>query len=261
MAPVGQPPWKKRSIDGTGVFGLDPRAKPGDVPWGSRQFLLAALVATGPVVALWLLSLLLPSDYTEESADEIATAGSALFLVVFTLLTDGWFVLWSWFFSLRRPRLPLASWGLRSPGLRILWLVPATLVAVYILNTAYEVIYQLLAGSSTPQQEIVEMFPRDASGVVMFAFMAVVVAPLMEELVFRGFVFQAFAASFGVIPGVVASAAVFSVIHGQATVFVPLFVLGVALAWTFHATKSLWTPIALHAVFNGLSVLLWAVYP
>ena len=67
------------------------------------------------------------------------------------LLFDGWFALWAWFFSLRRPRLSLASWGLRSPGLRILWLVPVTLVAVYVLNIIYEVAYQALAGIPDPR--------------------------------------------------------------------------------------------------------------
>jgi uncharacterized protein len=208
------------------------------------------------VVVLTLLALLVPAD---DGAEEAVTAGAAAFALVFTVLFDGWFALWAWFYSLRRLRLPFRSWGLRSPGLRILWLVPVTLVTVYILNVIYEVAYQVLAGAPTPDQDIVTMFPPDTAGVILFALMAVVVAPIFEEAVFRGFLFQGLASSYGVVPGAIVSAALFSAIHEQATVFVPLFVLGVALAWVFHATKSLWTPIALHAVFNAIAVLAWAL--
>jgi membrane protease YdiL (CAAX protease family) len=59
--------------------------------------------------------------------------------------------------------------------------------------------------------------------------------------------------------GAVVSGAVFSLAHLQLTLFVPLFVLGFALAWVYQRTGSLWTSIAMHAIFNSLAVLAWAL--
>ena len=84
-------------------------------------------------------------------------------------------------------------------------------------------------------------------------------APLAEELYFRGFVFKGFANSWGWVWGAAASGAVFSLAHMQLTLFFPLFALGFGLAWVYHHTGSLWTSITLHAVFNGIAVLAWAL--
>ena len=39
----------------------------------------------------------------------------------------------------------------------------------------------------------------------------------------------------------------------------PLFALGFGLAWAYSRTGSLWTNITIHAIFNGISVLAWAL--
>ena len=51
------------------------------------------------------------------------------------------------------------------------------------------------------------------------------------------------------------SSAVFGLAHLQLDIFVPLLVLGLALAWVYKRTGSLWTSITLHALFNAISVL------
>jgi uncharacterized protein len=237
------------------VFGISPEVRPGSVPWGWRRVALALLIAASPIVALSILVLFLPKQ--EPSGPVSAAAAAAA--VVFTLLVDGWFVLWAWMFSLRPRRLAISSWGLRPVGKTIFWLVPLALVAVFILNAGYEAVFQALAGHPTPEQSVVEMFPRSPAGLVLFILMAVLAAPFLEEVVFRGFIFQGLASSWGTIPGMLASAALFSAIHTQLTIFVPLFILGVVLAWVFYYTRSLWTSIALHAAFNSIAVLVWAL--
>ena len=110
-----------------------------------------------------------------------------------------------------------------------------------------------------PEQDIVQAFPQSAAGIVLFTLLAVVMAPLAEEVFFRGFVFRGFAASWGFLGGAAVSAAVFSAAHLQLTLFVPLLALGFGLAWAYRRTGSLWTPITIHAIFNGISVLAWAL--
>ena len=39
----------------------------------------------------------------------------------------------------------------------------------------------------------------------------------------------------------------------------PLFALGLALAWVFYYTRSLWANVALHSLFNAIAILVWAL--
>jgi membrane protease YdiL (CAAX protease family) len=207
-------------------------------------------VGYGPVVALSLVALGL-----EAAADAAGpvTVSSAIALVVGSLFIYGWQAFAAWVFSIRGAARRLSLWGFRSPGKAILWIVPLALVAVYVVSYFHELVVR------PEEQEILRQFPRSTAGIVLFVIMAVIMAPLFEEVFFRGFLFHGFATSWGWVWGAVASSAIFAVAHLQLSIVAPLFALGFALAWVYKRTGSLWTSIALHAVFNGLSVFAWAV--
>jgi membrane protease YdiL (CAAX protease family) len=82
----------------------------------------------------------------------------------------------------------------------------------------------------------------------------VILAPIAEELFFRGVVFNAFLRERGLRFAYLGSAAMFAVIHLSIVALLPIFLLGLALAWVYHRTGSLLAPIVMHAVVNGLSV-------
>ena len=52
------------------------------------------------------------------------------------------------------------------------------------------------------------------------------------------------------------SAALFAAIHLSLLSLLPIFVLGLGLAWVYDRTKSLLAPMAMHATVNGISVAL-----
>ncbi len=223
---------------------------PGDVTWGWLQSLTGLLVAVAPVVLLLLLPLLLDGGEQEATAPTIAVAFVTLMV---TVVLDSWYLFSAWLFSLRPSRAGLRAWGFRAPTRRIAWAVPVALLAVYGVSIAYNLIVE------TQQQEILSSFPRTATGTVLFVVLACVVAPFFEETFFRGFLFQGFSRSWGIPVGALVSAAVFALSHQQFDIFVPLFALGLALAWVYWVTHSLWGSIALHAVYNGIAVLVWAL--
>jgi membrane protease YdiL (CAAX protease family) len=183
------------------------------------------------------------------------SVGSALVLLISSLVFYGWQTFAAWLFSLRMTGFRLALWGFRRPGKAFFWTIPAGLAGVYVVS----LLYGLMVDSK--KQEILSEFPRSTGGVALFVVIAVVMAPFFEEVFFRGFLFRGFADSWGWALGAVVSAAVFGLAHLQLDVFVPLFALGLALAWVYKRTGSLWTCIALHALFNGLSVLGWWFLP
>lgn len=84
----------------------------------------------------------------------------------------------------------------------------------------------------------------------------VILAPIAEEIFFRGVVFNAWRREGGRRWAYIGSAALFAVIHLSWASVVPIFALGLALAWAYERTGSLVAPIVMHAVVNGISVAL-----
>lgn len=102
--------------------------------------------------------------------------------------------------------------------------------------------------------KMMEQMTNDFS--VMF-IMAVVMAPIFEEIVFRG-ILQKGLINKGWEPtkAIWVSAIVFGVVHGNPWQFVGAVLLGYVLGLVYHRTKSLLMPILLHAFNNGVSTIL-----
>ncbi|MFA4964280.1 MAG: CPBP family intramembrane glutamic endopeptidase, partial [Thermoleophilia bacterium] len=229
---------------------MPPSPEAPGTPWGWSACLGGAAVAFGPEVLLWAGAR--GMDVPAGTA-QAATARSAALLAVSSLLVYGWQTFAAWLCSLRLPGNRPADWGLRRPTVAYFWTIPLALAGVYVLNFLYSLIV------SSGEQDIIGQFPRSAAGIALFVLVAVVMAPLFEEVFFRGFLFRGLANSWGWAWGAVLSAAVFGLAHPQVDVFVPLFALGLVLAWVYKRTGSLWTSITLHALFNAISVLAWAL--
>lgn len=88
---------------------------------------------------------------------------------------------------------------------------------------------------------------------VPFALLAIGVAPLVEEYLFRGLVFRGMQRSIGTAWSVLGSAAVFASMH-PAVGIVPVFVLGVLAALALQWSGRLWSAIACHATYNAIVV-------
>jgi uncharacterized protein len=82
----------------------------------------------------------------------------------------------------------------------------------------------------------------------------VIFAPIAEELFFRGIVFNAWLREAGLVWAYVGSATLFAAIHLSLASLLPIFLLGLALAWVYRRTGSLLAPIVMHATVNGISV-------
>jgi len=226
-------------------------AAPGERGWGWSQSLWGLLLGMSPTFALYLAARV--SSGKTDAGDAEVTVATGLIFLVSGALGYAWNYFAAWLFSGRRVRHKWRAWGFRKPTAAFFWVIPAALVAAYVVSYVNDVVFH------PPKQEIVHAFPPTIGGLILFAIVAVIMAPLAEELYFRGFIFKGFANSWGWGWGALASATVFSLAHLQITLFFPLFALGLGLAWVYRHTGSLWTSIALHAVFNGVSVLAWAL--
>jgi membrane protease YdiL (CAAX protease family) len=123
---------------------------------------------------------------------------------------------------------------------------------VYLaLATIYTVLF------NPPKDDLPDQLGADESTLlaIVTGVFVIGVAPLVEETFFRGFLFQALRSSWGVWIAVPASAVIFSAIHLEPDKFVQLAILGMALAFVFHKTRSLWPCIILHALNNTLAFI------
>jgi len=231
-------------------------ASPGDpfylprASWLWLITLIGLVVAAAPQALLAISALFSSSSSGGSSA---VSAGDAIALAVGSLVLYGWEGFAAWLFSVRSAGRSFVLWGFRRPTRAYFWVVPLGLAAAYAFGVAHDIIV------NPRQQAIVNDFPHSVLGAAMFLLVAVVMAPVFEEIVFRGFLFRGLANSWGWVWGALASAAIFGAAHLQLDVFLPLAALGFVLAWAYKKTGSLWTCITMHALFNLIAVVAWIV--
>jgi membrane protease YdiL (CAAX protease family) len=81
----------------------------------------------------------------------------------------------------------------------------------------------------------------------------VLLPPIIEETIFRGFIFPAISTRTGVIWGAILSSLLFGAFHGQANVFVYTAILGLLLCFMYVRTKSIIPGMVLHMLNNFLA--------
>lgn len=111
-------------------------------------------------------------------------------------------------------------------------------------------------GLEIKPQEIANLFiTTDSRAVVaLLTLFAVVVAPIFEEVLFRGLAYPVLKQRFGTGPALALVSGAFALIHFHLPSTVPLFALAGALALAYELTGSLLASITMHALFNATSV-------
>lgn len=95
--------------------------------------------------------------------------------------------------------------------------------------------------------------PRNILDAVGYFVAIVILAPLCEEPVFRGFIMRSWL-RYGFAAGVVGSGVLFGLQHAQLSGALPLSVVGVMLGIIVFRAGSLWPGIAIHAIYNSVSL-------
>jgi len=85
----------------------------------------------------------------------------------------------------------------------------------------------------------------------------VVLGPLQEELIFRGFLLTGMAPAIGTWPAIIVTAGVWAISHGQYEWFFvgEIFALGVLFGWIRCRSGSTIVPFILHVIVNGMAVV------
>lgn len=142
---------------------------------------------------------------------------------------------------------------LKIPNKWSILIASAVFIVVMGLWTNY---FSELAGLPDNMKDVFEQMMNNPLGIISI----VVMAPLVEELLFRGAI-QGYLMRKWNMPylGIVISSLIFGVVHGNPAQIPFAFVVGMALGWMYYLTGSLIPGILMHFINNGSSVLLYAL--
>ena len=140
-----------------------------------------------------------------------------------------------------------------------LWLEPALFGVGFILpafglHYISQTVLAQLGHEPVVQQAVQMVMATEHPVEVGLQIVSVVMmAPIAEELLFRGILFNTIKHAGYPLAGMFASAALFALVHGSVALMLPLFVMGFALAWVYEKSGSIIAPIVMHATFNAIN--------
>ncbi len=220
------------------------------VPWGTRDIVFAILLAAAGIVALNLLALginVVLKIPIRENSDILL-----LFVFVQDLIVLGV----AWLFGIAKYQARPEQIGLRGYSVPVgCTLSVLLLITSYIVRLVYGIIVNILGVRLQPQEILMQLDLRGVGFILAFVVVAIV-APVAEEVFFRGFLYGGLRKRIGVAGAIVASTIFFTALHLSAGLFIPIFVLGLFLAWLYEYTGSLYPGMFLHAANNGIALLL-----
>ncbi|HEY2124200.1 MAG TPA: CPBP family intramembrane glutamic endopeptidase [Chthoniobacterales bacterium] len=210
------------------------------------------------IVALVLISFLLLNVMASLSAPSAPlssrdlVANLVLLLVLIFLLIG--------FLELRRLNVERLA-GLSKLGIvRAISIGALLLLAGYPLVSAADAVTQRFVEDTASKQNIVEMFnaSRTIDQRMMIIVLAVAVAPIAEEFVFRFFLYGVLRRYFGRFGALIFTALLFAAVHAHLPSFAPLFILGACFTIAYEWSGSILVSMTMHSLFNSLSLIFLA---
>ncbi len=98
---------------------------------------------------------------------------------------------------------------------------------------------------------ILEMLNRMMSGGFITIISICVIAPFLEEMLFRGIILRGFLSHYSPQKSILLSALLFGLFHLNLYQLPGAFFMGCFLGWLYYSSRSLWPSIFAHALYNG----------
>lgn len=226
------------------------------VPWRGRDALVVFLLpwVVLPIVLVLGLQLVAPNlpgvqGYLHALSQNQPQASFSLVVVdaAGSFLTIGYY--------LRKYGASLRDLGLRRFNLwrALLYLIVILLAFGFLVEGAYLVVQALDPSFNATQAQTTE-FPGTQFSLLGLLGL-VVIPPLIEESVFRGFMFPAFSKRHGVVVGAIATSVLFGFAHLQGNISVYTFVLSLLLCGLYLRTNSIIPGMAVHMLNNYVAYM------
>ena len=232
------------------------------VPWGWLSLLLFVIVTAAGLLFVGVIAvgIYMGAGGSIETLQKSTSVQGLLSVIVQFFVDFGWL---GFFAIMLRAVYRQPFW--RTIGWRPLTSSRFPKAAVYLAFVAGGILLAVIVTAASnlfpPKGQLpVEELLQDRNTAMLFALMSVAVAPLVEETLFRGYLYPLVARSFGVGTGIVFTGAVFGLLHApqlNGAWFQVLLLIFVGIIFTIAraATKTIAASFLLHISYNSLQVL------
>ena len=191
----------------------------------------------------------------QPSSREAETSATLILSVQFVWsLTLLWFIYWRITARYKLPFGPAIGWTTRGHS-RFHYIFLGLLLNLVVQLGA------TLLPKPVGTSPIEAFMSQNQVSFALVALFAVFIAPVVEELLFRGFLFPVFEQSHGAFVAIVLTSAMFTALHGrqnawQWQVLLGLFLVGAACGTVRAGTRSVVPSVFMHGGYNATMVLL-----
>ncbi|MES2596255.1 MAG: type II CAAX endopeptidase family protein [Verrucomicrobiota bacterium] len=202
-------------------------------------------------------------EATKKESVELTLGGTVVGIVVQLLICVGLLV----YLQTLRGVNPAELFGLRRLSLPRAGLTGLlAIIPVWVMVTGCMILVNWWMKGFWPDlqgQDTAEAFRQsdDVMAKVMLAISAAIVAPLVEETVFRGFIYGVLKKHTDGIFAAICSSLLFAVVHMHVGTMFPLAVLALAFCAAYELTGCLFVPMIMHGIFNATSLVLMLLFP
>lgn len=219
-------------------------------PWNAQD--LAIIAGSIIILALAVTGV----GYIFRSNFEHGQLGSLYFLVFFFLQ---WLVIFTPLLILTQKKYKL-GWSKFGFAKYSLWKSIGLIIAAYFLNLAINIIISMIViygNIKIPgyemQESVFKLFGGDLASIILSGVIVILIAPLVEEIFFRGFLLRALANRAGNALGSIITALIFALLHFPWQSIIPVFILGLIINSLVIRTKSIWPAIGFHIFNNSIA--------
>ncbi len=249
--PFGHPPELPDDPDELDAPPPAPSAPVDELPWPMWTAFVAVISAlvVGNVLGAIVIAIAVGGG---ADSNDLPVAWTMVANAVFQLSLLGT----AWFFARTYGGATARRFGLRTVRL---WPAAGWAVLAIVGYYVFQAVWISALNLQNETDEITNKLQNDptTATVALIAVFAVVVAPIVEELFFRGYVFTALRSSLPTGWAAVITGVIFGAVHGFGSpigFLVPLAVLGIVLCLVYWKTGSLLWCIALHLTNNAIAL-------
>jgi len=221
-------------------------------------FNIFILVFVLELVLFILLKLFGAEDIVKTVSAENGMRSLVLFLIY--LVQVAGMIIPLWYIAVKKKHAKLEDFGFRwiKTYKAILWVIGGYIFYIGLGTLILLVFYELGIGSLgfEPQKPVFEIFGSDLFGIIIASIIALVIAPLTEELFFRGFMLQTISKNISPVWGVILTTMIFAAVHFEFESIMPLLILSFVLNVLFIKTKSIWPGIIFHVLNNTIAFII-----
>jgi membrane protease YdiL (CAAX protease family) len=217
--------------------------------WGWKEFIFLILLEF--VFVIGCIKFVVKPIYFHLFNNELYAGTLTGLTIAITLLFGVYFI------ALRPKKLSWREVGLKSFAAKD-WKLIIIYSIMLLVGAVIIVVLTSFIGISVENSKTEAMQESVTFFTVFIAFIsAAVISPIYEEIFYRGFLYRWFRTRVGFTGAILISSLIFTIVHIPTYNVMPVnFFSGIIFALAYERTNSIWAPICIHGITNGIMVLL-----